>query len=169
MSFRSRIARAAGVAAACLTASLALAAGSPQPADREAALPAEYERGLAHVQAGDFEAARKAFDAAQRKAPGNPDVLNMLAYSLRKSGQLDRAIATYHKALRQRPRFPQAREYLAEAYLQAALRELETLEGYGDEARSEREELVRSLESAAARAAWSRGDGSSETAPKPGW
>jgi len=170
MSFGSRVLRIVVILAACSSATVALAAGSPQPSERDETPPAEYEQGLAHVEAGDFKAARKAFEAAQRKAPGNADVLNMLAYSLRKNGQLERAIATYGKALRLRPRFPQAREYLAEAYLQAALRELSTLEGYGEDARSERDQLIRSLEAAAARAAWV-GDPQAATGmpPKPGW
>ncbi len=144
----------------------AQAAGNPQRADADAAPPAEYTRGLEEVEAGDFEAARASFEQALRKSPRDPDIVNMLAYSQRKSGQLDRAIHTYKKALKLRPRFPQAREYLAEAYLQAALRELETLESYGDEAQKERDQLIRALEAAAAREAWAAGD---DTAPKPTW
>ena len=46
-------------------------------------------------------------------------------------GQVDEALGTYGEALKERPRFPQAREYLGEAYLQAALREMEILRSYG--------------------------------------
>lgn len=142
------------------------AAGSPQRADRDETPPAAYEEGRARLEEGDFEAARVAFELAASQAPRNPDVLNMLAFSQRKSGLLDRAIQTYQRALRLRPRFPQAREYLAEAHLQAALRELAVLESYGDEGRSERDRLIRALEQAAMREAWSAGG---ESPPKSSW
>ena len=73
----------------------------------------------------------------------------MLAYSQRKSGHLDLAIETYKKAIRLRGRFPQAREYLAEAYLQASLRELATLRSYGDSGAREAALLVTALKEAA--------------------
>ena len=144
----------------------ALAAGNPKRADADAGPPAEYAKGLAQVEAGDFEAVVTSFEQALRKSPRDADIVNMLAYSQRKSGQIDRAIHTYQKALKLRPRFPQAREYLAEAYLQAALRELETLEGYGEDASKERDQLIRALEAAASREAWAAGD---DESPKPSW
>ncbi len=142
------------------------AAGSPDTSSREDGPPPAYALGVEFVEKGDFEKARKAFETAQRKAPRDPDVLNMLAYTQRKTGQLDRAISTYQRALKLRPRFPQAREYLAEAYLQAALRELETLESYGDEATKERDQVIRALEAAARREAWGATDAA---APKRSW
>lgn len=154
------------LAVATPVAGPARAAGSPERADRDEAPPPAYQEGRARLEEGDFEAARTAFELASHQAPRNADVLNMLAYSQRKSGQLDRAIQTYQRALKLRPRFPQAREYLAEAYLQAALRELATLEGYGEEARSERDQLIQALEQAASREAWSAGG---ESPPKSSW
>jgi tetratricopeptide (TPR) repeat protein len=128
----------------------ALAAGSDKPDNpaKSQARSAEYQEGVALVEAGEFEKARKAFEKAAHRRPRDPDVLNMLAYSQRKSGELDQAISNYKRALNIRPRFPQAREYLAEAYLQATLRELETLESYGKEAEPEHAQLVRALRSA---------------------
>lgn len=108
-----------------------------------------YAEGLELVDAGRFVEARKAFERAVRSSPKDPDVLNMLAYSQRKSGRLDQAIETYRKAIKLRPRFPQAREYLAEAYLQASLRELATLRSYGASASSETAQLVTALKAAA--------------------
>lgn len=137
-----------------LSAATVQGAGNPARAKDDAEPPAEYAKGLEHLEAEDFEAARSDFERAVRRAPRDADVLNMLAYAQRKTGQLDRAIRTYQKALKLRPRFPQAREYLAEAYLQAALRELSQLESYGDEARSERDQVIRALEQAASREAW---------------
>jgi tetratricopeptide (TPR) repeat protein len=133
-------------------ADLARAAGggdSP-PSEVRSARLAEYDAGMALVESGDFSQARRAFERAAKKSPRDPEVLNMLAYSQRKSGQLDRAIETYKQALALRPQFAQAREYLGEAYLQAALRELQTLEGYGPEAEAERAQLAKALQEAAA-------------------
>jgi Flp pilus assembly protein TadD len=127
----------------------ALAAGSSSKSDETTARPKDYDKGVKLVEDGEYTKARRAFEKAARKAPTDADVLNMLAYSQRKSGQLDRAIETYQKALAIRPRFPQAREYLAEAYLQASLRELETLKSYGSEAEDESAELIRALQDAA--------------------
>jgi Tfp pilus assembly protein PilF len=145
---------------------VARAAGSPDRSSDDAKPPAEYTKGLEYVKSGKLEAARIEFERAARKAPKDADVLNMLAYSQRKTGQLDQAIHNYQKALKLRPKFPQAREYLGEAYLQAALRELGELEGYGDEASKERDQLIRALEAAASRETWSAGD---DTPPKPAW
>ena len=83
--------------------------------------------------------------------PQNPDTLNLLAYSQRKSGQLDEAIETYKQALALRGRFPQAREYLGEAYLEASLRELATLRTYGQTANRETAELLAVLKEALGR------------------
>ncbi len=131
-------------------AGAAFAAGSPSAGkSKDEARPSGYEAGVALLDAGRFEQARQKLETAARESPRDPDVLNMLAYSQRKSGQLDRAIATYKRALSLRPRFPQAREYLGEAYLQASLRELETLEGYGPAAKDERARLIHAVRAAA--------------------
>ena len=145
-----------------LTASLGLlvfgggagAAGGPKSSDSEktagpSASESPYEEGLELVEAGDFVKARRAFERATHLSPKDPDALNMLAYSQRKSGQLDLAIETYKKAIELRGRFPQAREYLAEAYLQASLRELATLRSYGDAGAREAAQLVAAMKEAA--------------------
>ena len=112
--------------------------------------PPAYDRGMKLVEQGKFRKAREAFELARRLAPTHPDVLNMLAYSQRQTGALDAAIENYRSALRGRPNFPQAREYLGEAYLQAALRELIALERAGTAARREHAMLLRALHEAAA-------------------
>ena len=107
--------------------------------------PPQYNRGMQLVEKGKFIEARMAFELARRLTPTQPDVLNMLAYTQRKTGALDIAIKNYKSALRQRPDFPQAREYLGEAYLQAALRELTALERAGASAQNEYAALLRTL------------------------
>src|SRR5580704_9363078 len=112
----------------------AMAASNPTASTQTVSL---YDQGLAASQANDFQKALPLFEQALRNDPNNPDVLNMLAHSQRKIGLIDESIANYNKALQLRPRFPEAREYLGEAYIQAALREVEILKSYGSDAGDE--------------------------------
>ena len=96
-----------------------------------------------------YAEARQIFEQLAVEEPKNAEVLNMLAYTQRKTGDIDEAIANYGRALKIKPKFPQAREYLAEAYLQAALREAETLKGYGGDGRDELRQLADAFQAAA--------------------
>lgn len=152
---------AAGVAA---PSPARAAAGSPQEKDRPqnqnqkkkepasgrqvSKLPPSYDEGMKLIRTGEYAKAREIFEQALREASSNPDVLNMLAYSQRKTGSIDLAIETHKRALRLRPNFPQAREYLGEAYLQASLRELTALQRAGRSATSEHAMLLRALHEA---------------------
>lgn len=132
------------------TAALANSGGSQRdPSDsRSRAMPASYTRGLQQVEDGDLKAARRSFESANRKRARSPEILNMLAYTQRKTGALDAAIVNYKEALQLKPDFPQAREYLGEAYLQAALRELKMLKRAGPDASEEHAQLLRALQQA---------------------
>lgn len=112
-----------------------------------------YERGVELAEAEEWAEARKIFEQLDVEKPRDPDVLNMLAYTQRKTGDLDTAIENYRRALEIRPKFPQAREYLAEAFLQAALREAEMLRSYEADGKEELGELVEAFEAASAHAA----------------
>ena len=48
----------------------------------------------------------------------NPQVLNLIGYSTRKLGDVDKGIDYYHQALAIDPDYTKARQYLGEAYLQ---------------------------------------------------
>jgi tetratricopeptide (TPR) repeat protein len=142
------------VAAAVLSGARASGEGSPfeygsRPESADKVVAAVYQKGMDAAQAGDYAAALAHFEAADKKAKDRPEVLNMLAYSQRKLGRLDEAFANYDRALKLKPRFPEAREYLAEAHLQAALRELETIKGYGPEGEKQAAALKAALKSAA--------------------
>jgi tetratricopeptide (TPR) repeat protein len=119
---------------------------TPQP-DQKVDL---YEQGLGLVRDERYEEARKLFTALVDKNGKDADALNMLAFTQRKTGDLDAALENYHRALELRPKFPEAREYLGEAYLQLALRELETLRKYGDDGRDEHKQLVSAFHAVAA-------------------
>jgi len=47
----------------------------------------------------------------------NPQVLNLIGYSTRKLGDVDKGIDYYHRALAIDPNYTKARQYLGEAYL----------------------------------------------------
>ena len=122
---------------------------SPATATSEAA--DLFRKGAESVKIGKYEEAVKLFESANGKDKNNPEILNMLAYSKRKLGRLDEALENYGQALKLRPKFPQAREYLGEAHLQALLLQLQTLESYGAEGAKEAEKLKQSLLAAAAK------------------
>jgi tetratricopeptide (TPR) repeat protein len=53
-----------------------------------------------------------------KEKPEDADVLNLLAYSQRKSKRFDEALVNYQKALNIEPKHRRANEYLGELYLQ---------------------------------------------------
>ena len=108
-----------------------------------------YQQGKALSDAGNYPEALDIFEDAARQYPKDPDILNMLAFCQRKTGRTGEAIANYNRALSWKPHFPEAREYLTAAYVQAALKEIETLKSYGSEAAEEYEDAVKELKEAA--------------------
>lgn len=157
MTFRTAITTAAmsilGLAI-CL-AMLGAASSKPKKSGSDSAdtidsAEAAYQEGMAAVEHHDFEAAVKSFRKAHARRRSDADIMNMLAYSLRKTGEIEDAVAYYHKALRKRPEFPEAREYLGEAYLQGALDELKILKSYGEKGEHEYRELADAFKAAVA-------------------
>lgn len=108
-----------------------------------------FEKGVQADKAGDYKSALNYFQKAVNLDRNNPDIYNMLAHSQRKLGMIDEALDNYKKALSLRPNFPEAREYLGEAYIQAALREIEILKGYGKAGDEFRDDLIKALQDAA--------------------
>ncbi|HEY1406033.1 MAG TPA: tetratricopeptide repeat protein [Spirochaetota bacterium] len=126
---------------------LASGGGSMSSGSDEAA--GLYKKGVASDRAGDYRTALAYFKDANDLDSNNPDILNMLAHSQRKLGMIDEALDNYKRALRIRPEFPEAREYLGEAYVQAALREIDILKTYGDKGAESRRDLIKALKDAA--------------------
>jgi cytochrome c-type biogenesis protein CcmH/NrfG len=98
---------------------------------------------------GDCKTALPLLEQTVAGDPKNAEALNLLAYCQRKTGHIDDAFVNYRRALELRPKFPAAREYLGEAYVQAALQQIEILRGYGEAARPELDKLVAALRAAA--------------------
>lgn len=161
---RIRLASAVALASAALFFTalpcLSLSGGGGNKEDEEeATAPAEesgddeaqlaYQRGMELVKEGRYQEALERFRAASKKDKKNPEYLNMVAYSLRKVGNLDDAFETYSKVLSMKPDFAQAREYVGEAHIQAVLLQLDVLRGYGERGKAEHDALVAALQEAA--------------------
>jgi len=109
-----------------------------------------YDQGVAATKNKDFQQALTLFNQALQQDANNPDILNMLAHTQLKLGMIDESLENYKKALVLRPQFPEAREYLGEAYIQAALREIKTLKSYENEGGENLEDLTKAFKDAAA-------------------
>ena len=123
----------------CAASAFAAGSGSKSETPEASKDPAIqlYEEGLKKVEAKDWNGALSLFERAHQAKKKDPEILNMLAFTQRKTGQLDEAFTNYAKVLQMRPEFPQAREYLAEAHLQAAMEQMKILREYGSDAQAE--------------------------------
>ena len=111
-------------AALILSSSFALASSDASPAAPSSAAPAAAAASslsVAEVQAladaGKFADAEKKAAELSQKDPQNAEAFNLLGFSLRKQNKWKPSIEAYKKALKIKPDYPQAKEYLAVAYL----------------------------------------------------
>jgi len=74
-----------------------------------------YQQGRALAKAGEYDWALSVLAAVSNQ--NDPRVLNYTGYSYRKSGQIEKGIGYYQKALAIDPNFVLAREYLGEGYI----------------------------------------------------
>ena len=103
----------------------------------------------------DYRGAISELEKALVEAPEDADLLNLLAYSYRKSMRFDVALDYYRKALQIDPKHRGANEYLGELYLQMdrldlALKRLEVLDKdcfFGCEEFDELEEAIETYRS----------------------
>ena len=132
---------------ALLMSTCALAADVQAPASvhQDALAPAREA-----IKAERWPDAIKLLEQAAEKSPNNADVFNLLGFSHRKAGALDRAFKHYKTALALDPNHKGAHEYIGEAYLLAGdvkqaqihLKHLERLCPQGCE---ERDDLQRAI------------------------
>jgi tetratricopeptide (TPR) repeat protein len=66
---------------------------------------------------GAYEEAAEHFQKSVEHAPANHDAWNYLGYAQRHLGRNEAALASYARALKLKPGFPEAIEYRAEAYI----------------------------------------------------
>lgn len=87
------------------------------PTPDNAANP-DYMAVKAEVDAGAYQSALTRLMALDKETPNDPDVLNLIGFSLRKTGHPDQALDYYGRALAQKPDHLGANEYLGELYLE---------------------------------------------------
>lgn len=77
----------------------------------------EYNRGVRARVVKDWPAAAEAFRRSLSYDRAFADAWNELGYALRNQGRYEESLEAYAEALRLRPEFPEALEYLGEAYV----------------------------------------------------
>jgi len=70
------------------------------------------------VKAGNYDAAIPLLQKVVTASPRNPDALNYLGFSYRKTGNAGQALVYYQKALDLQPKHIGANEYMGELYLE---------------------------------------------------
>lgn len=75
------------------------------------------EAGRKAIDTNDFKAAVGHLTKAVQELPNDADAHNMLGYSYRKTGNFDRSMEHYQRALKIDANHRSAREYLGELYL----------------------------------------------------
>ena len=99
---------------------LALAGGSVLAADEPAPPPTgDLAKARSLIAKKDWSAAVAELERLARRDAKNADVQNLLGYSYRNAGQVDKAFTAYNNALRLDPSHKGANEYIGIAYLLA--------------------------------------------------
>jgi predicted Zn-dependent protease len=70
------------------------------------------------VDSGEFDQAMPKLQALDKQSPNNPDLLNLIGFTYRKTGHTDQALDYYNRALNLEPKHLGANEYLGELYLE---------------------------------------------------
>jgi predicted Zn-dependent protease len=78
----------------------------------------DFTAAKALVDAAKYDDAMPQLQALDKATPNNPDILNLIGFSLRKTGHPDQALSYYNRALAEKPDHLDANEYLGELYLE---------------------------------------------------
>ena len=89
-----------------------------KPATQAAPAVMTLDAAQKKVDASDYRGAIPILTAVVQTDPNNADALNLMGYSLRKTGQPDLALQYYNKALALNPKHLGANEYLGELYVE---------------------------------------------------
>src|SRR5690349_12008447 len=90
------------VATALLAPVYALAADTVQMSPGSS-ITTDLNSARALVEAKKFDQALPALNQLDQQSPNNPDVLNLIGFSLRKTGKMDEALGYYPRALALNP------------------------------------------------------------------
>src|SRR5262245_20483693 len=78
----------------------------------------DLDSARALVDAQKYGEALPALQKLDQESPNNPDILNLIGFSLRKTGKTAEALDYYSRALALNPQHRGANEYLGELYLE---------------------------------------------------
>lgn len=106
------------LAVACALAAPAGAIAADTVEEPTSASTGELDSVRTLVDAQQYDAALPALRRLDQQNPNNPDVLNLIGYSLRKTGDMTGALDYYNRALALDPQHRGANEYLGELYLE---------------------------------------------------
>ncbi len=104
------------VIALSLASSALLAFGADVPSEQPSV---DLTKARALIEKKDWNAAIGELERLAKRDRTDADVQNLLGYSLRNAGQIDKAFVAYNNALRLDPKHKGAHEYLGVAYLLA--------------------------------------------------
>ncbi len=93
-------------------------AASAYAADTTTDAPDGVTAAREKIKAGDFAGAMPLLAAVIKDAPKNADALNLMGFSLRKTGKASEALDYYNRALALEPKHLGANEYLGELYVE---------------------------------------------------
>jgi tetratricopeptide (TPR) repeat protein len=107
------------IAATVLAVAFSAVAVGAQAADTTPSSPppaAGIKAAQMKIDSGDFRGAIPILTSYTKDHPNDADGLNLMGYSLRKTGQPDQALQYYNRALALNPNHPGVNEYLGELY-----------------------------------------------------
>jgi tetratricopeptide (TPR) repeat protein len=114
------ILRLAVLVAACAPLGSALALAADTEETPATAAVADFESVRVLVDEQKFDDALPMLRRLNQENPNDPDVLNLIGFSLRKTGKTDEALDYYTRALALDPTHLGANEYLGELYLETS-------------------------------------------------
>jgi predicted Zn-dependent protease len=106
------------MAAALLIAGASAAFAVDETITPDNAANPDFTAVKALVDSGKFDEALPQLQALDKDSPNNPDVLNLMGFTYRKTGHTDEALDYYNRALNLEPKHLGANEYLGELYLE---------------------------------------------------
>jgi predicted Zn-dependent protease len=112
----TRVLRLAVLALIC--AFITPAAGWSADTEETVTPGVDLDAARALVDAQKFDEALPALRQLDQESPNNPDILNLMGFSLRKTGSPVEALDYYNRALSLNPRHLGVNEYLGELYLE---------------------------------------------------
>ncbi|MDD5491488.1 MAG: tetratricopeptide repeat protein [bacterium] len=109
-----------------------------QPPSKEISI---YNLGINALSNNDYDQALEYFMKALKQDKNNADAMIMIGYTQIQLANPDDAIANLQAALKIQPRSAKARQYLGEAYIRAAVQEMDILNSYGEDGQDQLQDL----------------------------